>query len=235
MITKHRVTAALISLLACTNNTPAAPPVITVADPVVKPPARTFKHELKQDPTRARRLLTSPSGYQTVQQLDGGRTGLYYDVATDVLKPANPGSVRSIVMLGLGGGEMLRQASLVIPDAELIGVEIDHDTIELARTEFHLPPKVNVIEQDAIDWISEQPAGAYDVIMVDLFVDSEMVPESTRTVFFADCAKALRPGGLFLINVYPEMMTLLIEDRLAPFFKTKRMHYDNFVIVGLKN
>lgn len=226
------LTTAAILLVTCkAPEAPPKPPAAPVNEPVPPAKPRSFKHELKQDALNGRRLLTSPSGYQTVQQLDGGRTGLYYDAASDVLKSMV--GVESIVLLGLGGGEMLRQAHVVQPNAALIGVEIDDDTIRLAN-EFDLPTPITIFSADAIDWIGQQPPGAYDVIMVDLFVDDEMVPASIRTTFFADCARVLEPRGTFMINVYPAMSMMMIEDRLQPFFETRRLRYDNFVLVGTK-
>ena len=76
-------------------------------------------------PTRIegdRRVLRSPSGYQTVSMLDGGRAGLYWDWG-ERLGQMRPGAKR-VVLLGMGGGEMLRAARRALPDAHLVGVSM---------------------------------------------------------------------------------------------------------------
>jgi len=72
--------------------------------------------------------------------------------------------------------------------------------------------------------------------MVDLFVDDKIVEAATRTVFLADCARALRPFGLFIMNVYPADRATDIESRLAPFFVTfQRAYGANVVITGMRS
>jgi spermidine synthase len=144
-------------------------------------------------------MLVTTSGYQTVSMRDGGPTGLYYDAATDLLR--GRADVRSVVLLGLGGGEMLRQAHRVQPQAMLVGVELDPTVAHLARTTFEVPGAV--VEADAIGWVDVPAAGSYSVVVVDLYNDSEMVPAASRLTFLAACFRLLSPGGLFIMNVWP--------------------------------
>lgn len=146
----------------------------------------------------SRRILTTQSGWQTVSMLDGGSTGLYYDAATDLLRRR---SVRSAVLLGLGGGEMLRQVHAAHPEAVLVGVEIDPTAAHLARVAFEVPAAV--VLADALRWVDVPPAGTYSVVMVDLYDDSRLVPEAGRLTFLAACYRLLEPGGLLLFNVWP--------------------------------
>lgn len=181
------------------------------------------------------RVLASPSGSQTIQMVDGGATGLYFDAATDVLKAFKGRRIERIVLLGMGGGEMLRQAHAVVPDALLVGVEIDPETLDLALTKFDLPRPIATARADAIEWI-KIPGNEelYDVVMVDLFVDSQMVSASTKPEFLSDCARALRPGGLFLMNVSPDSRAPELEAQLRAYFTVSRRRYDNWVLVGVK-
>lgn len=147
----------------------------------------------------ARIILASPNGYQTISMLDGGATGLYYDSATDLLR--GRAGVRSVVLLGLGGGEMLRQAHQVQPAAVLVGVEIDPTTAHLARTVFAVPAAV--VEADAIGWVDVPPAETFSVVMVDLYDDSQLVPAAGRLTFLGGCYRLLEHGGLLIFNVWP--------------------------------
>lgn len=188
-------------------------------------------------------VLASPSGYQTVSMRDGGLTGLYYDAAEEALR-LNAKACRgrdfcridSVVLLGLGGGEMLRGAHRAEPNAALIGVEIDAKTIELAA-DFGPPlPKSTFLRADAIEWIKATPDEPYSVVMVDLYQDSVLVPAATRSEFFADCARVLRPSGLFIMNVWPASRADDIERKLQPFFilSARKSYGSNVVLVGLR-
>jgi len=161
-----------------------------------------------------RRVLKSASGYQTVSMLDGGRTGLYYD-SGELIGKLRP-NAHDVVLLGLGGGEMLRAVRRTLPKAHLVGVEKDPDTATAAFYTFGMRELgVNVVSANAIElaygYLPKAqggssfliPAPEYDAVLVDLYEDSEMVPASTRRLFFAACARALRPGGILLMNVYP--------------------------------
>lgn len=187
-----------------------------------KPPL----HTLQRDSERL--VLASPSGYQTVAMLDGGPTGFYYDAATDLLKDRT--GVSSVVLLGLGGGEMLRQAHRVQPKAALYGVEIDETTAHLARTVFSVPG--SVIVSDAIEWVDIWPAQSVDVLMVDLYTDSSMVPASIRLTFLAGCYRLLRHGGLFMMNVWPASRADEIERTLLTLYpKVSRRSYGANVVL----
>lgn len=188
--------------------------------------SRPSPHTLHRDPEQL--TLTSASGYQTVSRLDGGATGLYYDAATDLLRGRTGVSV--VVLLGLGGGEMLRQAQRVAPDAVLVGVDIDAHTVELARTEFHAPGLLLV--SDAIDWVDIWPPERVSVVMVDLYNDSEIVPAATRLTFLAGCYRLLRPGGLFMMNVWPASRADEISAVLATLYpKVQRRSYGPNVVL----
>jgi spermidine synthase len=193
-----------------------------------QPPAP--RHVLRRDKDQL--VLASPSGFQTVSMLDGGRTGLYYDAAEDLLR-GQP-HIERVLLLGLGGGEMLRGARRAQPRATLVGVEIDEKTARLARSAFAAPAD-EIYVADAIDWIAEQPAHSYSVVMVDLYNDSLIVEAATRTVFLADCARALRASGLFIMNVWPAERAAEIDAHLQPFFVTAQRSYGpNAILIGAK-
>ena len=82
------------------------------------------------------RLLLSPSGAQTMSPLDGGATGHYYDWG-ELVGYERP-DARRVVLLGLGGGEMLRAVRRSLPKAELVGVELDPRIAAAALKSFHV-------------------------------------------------------------------------------------------------
>jgi spermidine synthase len=149
-----------------------------------------------------RRVLMSASGFQTVSMLDGGSTGLYYDVGERVGQ-LRPGAHR-VVLLGLGGGEMLRAARRTLPGAELIGVELSPVTAAIARRDFRVEDfGVRVVVDDAARYVEQVEAGAIDAYLVDIFDDSTLPLPFRSAPFFRACRRGLARNGLLLMNVWP--------------------------------
>jgi spermidine synthase len=100
-----------------------------------------------------------------------------------------------VLLLGLGGGAMLRHLGAYLPDAELVAVERDPEIVALARDYFRVDRKV--LRADAEDAVAAF-AGEFDAILVDLY-DAAGGARVAET-FWADCVAALRPGGAIAIN-----------------------------------
>lgn len=105
---------------------------------------------------------------------------------------AQPGAA---LLLGLGGGAMLRHLEAYLPDCALTVVERDRTVIDLARRFFHVTRPV--VEADAQDMVADA-RGAYDAIFVDLYDGRGMA--AVEPGFWRDCAAALAPGGCLAIN-----------------------------------
>lgn len=102
---------------------------------------------------------------------------------------------RSILLLGLGGGAMLRHLDAYLPDAAVTAVERDAAVIAFAREFFHIRRKI--VRADAEDVVADG-RGAYDVVMVDLYDAGGGAALGER--FWQDCAASLRPGGCIAVN-----------------------------------
>lgn len=146
--------------------------------------------------------LVSRSGYQTVQRVDGGLTGYYYDAPTYLLKSRQ---VSDVVLLGLGGGEMLRATRRVQPTARLTGVEIDPDVAALARTTFGMEQLgVKIVVADAQRWVENQLIDSYDAVLVDIYDDNALPAWVTQRMFLWRCELMLRRKGILAINVHDD-------------------------------
>ena len=110
---------------------------------------------------------------------------------------------RRIVMVGLGGGSLAKFCHRHFPGAHITVLEIRADVIALRDT-FHVPPdgpRFAVVHADAAAWLADHP-GAADVLLVDGF-DARGLPEPlSDAAFYADCRRALRPGGVMVANVF---------------------------------
>ncbi|MGO8920506.1 MAG: spermidine synthase [Stellaceae bacterium] len=115
---------------------------------------------------------------------------------------ARPGTA---LLLGLGGGAMLRHLRAYLPDCAVTVVERDRAVIELARRFFHITAPV--VEADAQDFVADR-RGAYDVILADLYDGRGMA--SFEPGFWRDCAAALTQGGCIAVN-----WAAFVDDQLA--------------------
>jgi predicted O-methyltransferase YrrM len=112
---------------------------------------------------------------------------------------------RAALLLGLGGGAMLRHLSAYLPDCAVTLVERDKTVIDLARRFFYITAPV--VEADAQEVVADH-AGSYDVILADLY-DGRGI-SSIEPGFWEDCARALRPGGCLAAN-----WAAFVDDRVA--------------------
>lgn len=158
------------------------------------------------------RIIPVGLGASTVSKLDGSRTGYYYDLGerAGVLRP----KAKKVVLLGLGGGEMLRAARRSLPKAELLGVDNDPRMLTAAVDEFRIGAFGARGElADAFAYVKQ--LRRVDVLLVDLFVGDKMPPPMLAPQFWADCAKALGPNGLVAVNVYPADLVPRVLELLA--------------------
>lgn len=110
---------------------------------------------------------------------------------------------RHIVMIGLGGGSLAKFCYRHFPDAQITVVELRADVIAL-RGQFCVMPddaRFRVLHADGADFVRTLRAGA-DVLIVDGFDAAGLAPALASTRFYADCRRALRPGGVLVANVF---------------------------------
>nr|WP_314540925.1 transferase spermidine synthase [uncultured Massilia sp.] len=110
---------------------------------------------------------------------------------------------RHIVMVGLGGGSLVKFCRRHFPGTRITVIELRADVIAL-RTQFHVPPDdacLTVVNADAADYLPRL-AGQADVLLVDGFDAAGLPPRLADASFYADCRRALVPGGVLVANVF---------------------------------
>lgn len=117
---------------------------------------------------------------------------------------------RHILMVGLGGGSLVKFCHRHFPEARITVLEVRADVIAL-RTQFQVPPddaRLRVLHCDAADWLARAGAGAthasgdVDVLLVDGFDATGLPAALTSASFYAHCRRALRPGGVLAANIF---------------------------------
>ena len=108
-----------------------------------------------------------------------------------------------IVMVGLGGGSLLKFCRRHFPRARITVLELRADVIAL-REQFHIPPddaRLRVLQADAAAWLATSPEKA-DVLIVDGFDRDGLPPSLANPVFYRDCRRVLVEGGVLVANVF---------------------------------
>jgi len=129
-------------------------------------------------------------------------TGHAWDTLTaaSLLHPDTPSS---LLMLGLGGGTVLRQLRHFLPGLDMTAVEIDGEMIRLAREYMHLEEsKVEVVHADAHAFVRDTP-NRYDVVIDDLYRSGDRDVERSAAVdreMVDSLQRLLTPGGVLVMN-----------------------------------
>lgn len=111
------------------------------------------------------------------------------------------------LILGLGGGSLVRHLLHHFPECRLKAVEYRASVVKIARSHFGLPldSRLKVVVDDAGSYVRQQAqtgAGQYGLILVDAF-DSEGMAESIASIAFFDACKILlKQDGILVINLW---------------------------------
>lgn len=127
---------------------------------------------------------------------------------------------KAILMIGLGGGSMLKYLHRHLPGADITAVEIHQGVIDL-REDFHIPPddqRLRIVCADGAHFVAG-PSRRYDVILVDGFNDAGMPAALCTRAFYQHCRNALTPQGVLVANVQADSAEeRQIAKRLAKVF-----------------
>lgn len=116
---------------------------------------------------------------------------------------------RRVLMVGLGGGAMVRFLTHHEPQVQIDAVEIDPAVVRLADQYFGVRAggKVRVHTADAVAFV-ESTTDRYDLILMDAFLrpasgtDATGVPTALKTLAFLGRLKeTLAPGGVIAFNI----------------------------------
>jgi spermidine synthase len=109
---------------------------------------------------------------------------------------------RQVLMIGLGGGSMVKYLHRHVPEATLTVVEISQAVIDL-RDAFHIPSddaRLQTVCADGARFMAKPPC-RYDLILVDGFSGEGIAEALCSRSFYLNCRKALTPEGLLVANV----------------------------------
>lgn len=130
--------------------------------------------------------------------------------------------------LGCGDGDFLLASAAARPDVEHVGIDLLRPVIERAAREAAKRGLSNVrfLACDAVGWLATQPAGSLDEIHVyhpQPYVDpAEVHLGMLAPAFFESAWRALRPGGLFVLQTDERRYGKYLEEAIARHFDAVR-------------
>ena len=151
-------------------------------------------------------------------------------------------NVNSILLLGLGGGSVIETLRNDFGYSKsILAVEIDPVIIDLAKTEFHLKENENldIICDDALDFISSNTQH-FDLIIIDLFIDTEVPKSFLELNFWRNVVKASATNGAIIFNASLEKtkskaLIAVIDFLKTQFYKTEiyeKVNQTNTLIIA---
>jgi len=121
----------------------------------------------------------------------------------------------TVLEVGCGSGQLLVELAKAFPRAKVVGVDIDYDSLALARARIEKAGLAGRAQarQGSVGAVLP-PASADAVVLVEVL--HEIAPEM-RPVVINECAAVLRPGGWMLIvdETYPSTL----EELRKPEFR----------------
>jgi spermidine synthase len=112
---------------------------------------------------------------------------------------------KRVVLIGLGGGSLIKFCHQRLPGAQLTAVELDPDVIAW-RDAFMLPPdgpRLEVLQADGADYLARVEKGI-DALLVDAFDKTGFAPSLANREFFEAAFAKLSGNGVLVINLAGE-------------------------------
>jgi spermidine synthase len=167
-------------------------------------------------------------------------TGSVWDL---LLLPAffRPEAVRRVLVLGVGGGAVIRQLNHFLQPEQIVGVELNPVHLEVAREFFEVEAdNVELHQADAIWWVKQYRGEPFDLIIEDLFSDNDGDPQraiAADSRWLRRLLKLLSPEGTLVTNFgSPEELKACawftderIRGRFPAAFKLTTPLYENAI------
>ncbi len=109
---------------------------------------------------------------------------------------------KRIVLIGLGGGSIIKFCHRRMPGVQLIAIELDPDVIAL-RDAFFVPPddeRLQILQADGAEYI-EQAEKGIDALLIDAFDKTGFAPSLANRHFLETAFAKLSGNGVLVINL----------------------------------
>jgi spermidine synthase len=117
---------------------------------------------------------------------------------TLALKP----DARRVLIVGLGGGSLVKRMWRDYPQMEIDVVEIDPEVVDVAETYFAMPEdeRIRIEVEDGRRFL-QQTEKTYDIIVMDAYYADALPAHLTTVELFREAKARLAPGGVLAYNI----------------------------------
>lgn len=150
---------------------------------------------------------------------------------------------RSVLLIGLGAGSLVKFLYRNLPQAHLHVVEIDPRVPEFAQRNFNVPDDPSRISIDIADGKAfvHDSASTFDLILVDGFDHRAKAGDLEAASFYRDCRTRLAPGGVMSTNLFGNLRGFgEVLERVDDAFDSRIVvmppgHVGNVIVFGLES
>lgn len=167
-------------------------------------------------------LYTGKGYLQSSYDPSKAPSGSHWDwyLAVPIFSGNFSGKMNNILVLGLGGGTVVKLYNRIYKVSRFVGVEIDPTIIEISKKFFNLSDSnLEVINDDIFNYISST-SYFFDVIVLDAFRENKSDPNSLTKDFLKNCCQLLTGQGMFVINRVNDRVYKTTNNRLKKDLKS---------------
>ncbi|MFC1750408.1 methyltransferase domain-containing protein [Pseudomonadota bacterium] len=149
---------------------------------------------------------------------------------------------KSCLLLGVGGGDLIRYLHHHIPACQITAVEHDPQMVYISREYFQCPTadNIDIRISDAEIFIEEKETSSAELLLIDLYGD-KLPPLLDTPEFYSECHRVLSKTGILAMNLLTnderEFKSILWQIRRR--FKQQTLCltvplYNNIVVLAFK-
>lgn len=153
--------------------------------------------------------------------------GIIVDIWSKTLKKIKnrKSKVRNSLILGLGGGSLVKVLQKLWPETKIVGIDIDQVMVDLGKKYLGLSDKsIEIQIGDAFDFLkSKSRTAKFDLILIDLYVGDNFPEKFENDRFIRLTKTLLNKSGFVIFNrlYYGEKrsQSMKFGDKLEKHFK----------------
>lgn len=156
---------------------------------------------------------------------------MYRKMWEDSFNRLKIGKLTTCLVLGLGGGTVIKLLKNKYPECRITAVEIDPVIIKIAGEMFDLKPDpgFDITCADAVDWIIHCKPCTFQLIIANLYRNQENPVETRNIQFLTRLKSLLQKHGSILYNARRRIDDPEDFNRFVALCKTVFPHADDLV------